>query len=205
MITDAERYGRLVIVRFSKKIKNKQGNNKKYWLCKCDCGNTVEVMQDYIRSGQKRSCGCLQRDVLINRSIKHGMSSKKIYMIWRGMLNRCNNKNQKYYHRYGGRGISVCERWHNFDKFYADMGERPKGKSLDRIDNDGDYCPDNCRWVSQRTQTRNTSKNIVIEFNGEKRCLADWSERLGIKYGTLWSRLNRGWDVCEALTGVRNV
>ena len=143
------------------------------------------------------------------RPIKHGHTSggktSRTYFAWASMKKRCRGKNDKYYHRYGGRGISVCERWLEFSNFLQDMGEVPEGLSLDRYpDNDGNYEPGNCRWATQKEQVRNTSQNNMITFNGETMCRTDWEVRLGISSGALWHRLKNGWSLEEALT-IRNM
>lgn len=119
--------------------------------------------------------------------------------IWRDMHRRCYDRSRKEYHRYGGRGIKVCQRWHNFENFFADMGERPSGMSLDRIDNDGDYSPENCRWATVKEQNNNTRANRVITFNGESKSMTQWAEEVGIKVGTIWMRLHLGWSIEETL------
>ncbi len=135
--------------------------------------------------------------------IKHGhgrrSSQTRIWRAWKSMLQRCEAPNNRGYSRYGGRGISVCERWHDFSNFLADMGERPEGLTLDRINNDGNYEPGNCRWATIKEQSRNKSTNRFIEFNGERRCLTEWAEVLGIKTGTLQARLKK-WPIEQALT-----
>ena len=135
---------------------------------------------------------------------KHGQSRSKIYKEWRNMKDRCYNENSPIYHRYGGRGIQVCERWSNFSDFYDDISDlsnfgRP-GYSLDRIDNDGDYTLDNVRWATQQEQTNNRSTNTIISYNDETHTLAEWSRELGINYNTLKGRFRHGWPVERAFT-----
>lgn len=122
------------------------------WLCLCDCGNEVFVSSNKLKSGGRyKSCGCLR-----GRSIVHGMSQAPIYGIWNSMIQRCENPNQKSFKNYGGRGIKVCDHWHSFENFYTDVGDPPKGKTLDRYpDNDGDYEPLNFRWASWQEQAKN--------------------------------------------------
>lgn len=150
-----ERFGRLVAL-------NDVGRNKRgwvLWVCCCDCGNTITVPGIYLRSKNTRSCGCLQRDIARQAHIVHGhmphRAPTKTYNSWMGMKQRCNDPGQKHYSRYGGRGIRVCERWLSFKNFLADMGERPAKMSLDRIDNDGNYEPGNCRWATASQQSKN--------------------------------------------------
>lgn len=129
------------------------------WRCRCDCGVERVVTGPSLRAGKSRSCGCLQRETTAKRQTKHGHDTRSnqspIYRIWNSMRQRCSNPNVDGYEYYGGRGVKVCERWNSFENFLSDMGERPEGMSLDRIDPDGDYTPDNCRWVGFREQVRN--------------------------------------------------
>ena len=133
---------------------------------------------------------------------RHGKAGSTEWDAWRMMRYRCENSGHPYYHHYGGRGIRVCKRWReSFAYFYADMGPKPTPKhSLDRIDNDGPYSPENCRWATATMQHRNTRTNKLLTYRGETLCVAAWAERLGIKKGTLYSRLHQGWSVEKALT-----
>ena len=185
------RFGRLLVLE---RAPNR--NKHVYWRCRCDCGNEIEVRADALTRGPTVSCGCYQRDVVT----KHGMWETSVYHIWRSMLTRCENPNMHAYHLYGGRGIKVCEAWHDFEQFYADMGPCPEGHSLDRIDNNRNYEPDNCRWATAKQQGRNRNDNVEITFQGETRCVAGWAEKLGMRDSTLRERLNRGWTIKEALT-----
>lgn len=134
---------------------------------------------------------------------KHGHSPHRgaspTYRTWSGMIQRCKNPNEPAFNRYGGRGITVCDDWLNFEGFLADMGERPKGKSLDRIDNNGGYCPENCRWATRKEQSNNTRTNRRITYKGKTKTLAEWSRCTGIKPSTLRTRLWRGWSIRRAL------
>ena len=137
--------------------------------------------------------------------MQHGHSTRtkvsRTYVIWKDMISRCANRNGTYYHLYGGRGITVCKKWKDFKNFLKDMGEVPKGYQIDRINNDGNYCKSNCRWVTPKQNSRNTRKNRLITFNGETRCLAAWAEKIGINTNTLHARIGRlNWPIKKALT-----
>lgn len=167
-----------------------------YWLCRCDCGTVKEIRQDALRNGRASSCGCYQRDVVT----KHGMWDSPEYGVWDSMLQRCESMSHHAYSQYGGRGIKVCERWHDFVAFYQDMYPKPsRWHSLDRIDNDGDYSPNNCRWATKKQQSRNRNDNHVLTYHGQERCVAEWAEICGMKASALFMRLKSGWTVEETL------
>ncbi len=139
-------------------------NRKKTWRCLCDCGGESVTTTGNLNSGNSKSCGCEKRDAMVRARITHGQSSRekrtRAYSAWANMLNRCENKTDAKYPRWGGRGIKVCKRWEAFENFYADMGDPPNNYSLDRINNDGDYKPTNCRWASAYQQTHNRRKQL---------------------------------------------
>ncbi len=130
----------------------------------------------------------------------HGMTGTSTHVIWLGMIQRCRDPNAQDWDRYGGRGIKVCERWQSFENFLADMGVRPDGMSVERDDNDGDYTPDNCRWATRSEQQRNRRSNVLLTYNGETLCVAEWAIRTGINRMTLHTRINRDWPVERILT-----
>lgn len=204
------KYGKLTVVS----IENQ--NQKTLLNCKCDCGNEITRPTYMIGSGVVKSCGCSKGDAIrrYNASGKHSRSRLKdgrslhpLYGTWFQMISRCKNPSQNHYDRYGGRGIKVCEEWHdfwNFVKWSDSVGGRPKGYTLDRIDNDGNYEPSNCRWADWRTQTTNKSSNVFVEYNGVTKTIIEWAEDFKIHPHTLQNRIKRGWDIERALTDPPN-
>ncbi len=145
-----------------------------YWNCKCDCGGAAVIQTNKLISGYTKSCGCLFTEAITT----HGKSRTKTYRLWMKMRSRCENPAQVGYADYGGRGIKLCDKWKSYEGFLADMGERPDGYSLERKDTNGDYTPDNCRWIPRGDQNRNTRRNRVVEINGETMLLCDAIARL---------------------------
>ena len=191
------RFGRLVV----KSRVFREGSKSAYWLCVCDCGNETEVDGCALRDGSTRSCGCLAKDLLIT----HGKTKSIEYRTWANIKARCYNKNNTCFKNYGGRGIAVCNRWKNsFEKFLSDMGQRPSPEhSIDRIDNDGNYEPSNCRWATRTEQANNCRSNTFYELDGESLTLAQWGKKLNINDGTLRNRVYKyGWSIKRALAKV---
>lgn len=188
-------FGRFVVLRCAES----KGKNI-FWLCRCICGNEVEVNGQSLRSGRSKGCGCKHKEFASIANTTHGMSDSREYSTWCSMIARCRNNKLKSYIDYGGRGIKVCDRWINsFENFIEDMGERPSNTSLDRINNDGNYEPSNCRWANRTIQNRNSRHALKIDFNGEIVSLSELCEITGIKCSTLSSRLKRGWDLKSAI------
>ncbi len=185
-----KRYGRLTVVEYA-------GSSR--WICRCDCGGTSNAKTDALNNGNVRSCGCLRREMTIARNQTHQMSGTRVYNAWLDIRRRCTDESRPDWMNYGGRGIRVCERWQSFDNFYADMDDPPAGYSIDRIDVDGDYCPENCRWATRVQQQRNTRRNSLLTHNGETLCVAEWSERTGISRCIIRRRIDGGMSIAEAL------
>lgn len=186
------RFGRLVVLR---KASQKSGNAYK-WECLCDCGNKKYITIGNLIKGDILSCGCYRSEKMST----HRMTGTKTYKAWNDMLQRCENVNHPSYPRYGGRGVAVCSEWHSFEAFYADMGKAPKGLTLDRIDNDGGYTPDNCRWTTSTEQANNTQRNTYYSYNGESLTLTQWCRQLNLSYEMVRGRIRRGWTIEKALT-----
>ncbi len=190
-------FGRWTVIS---RAENSHGDATR-WACRCECGNERTVLGAYLRRRQSRSCGCLQREEHTKRMTTHGCAGKitGTYRSWHCMKARCENQRSRHYAYYGGRGITVSENWKTFEGFLADMGERPKGLTLDRLDNSKGYYKDNCRWATRFEQQRNTRANRLITSCGKTLCLAEWCERLGIHRDTVRDRLRHGWNETEAL------
>ncbi len=204
-----DRYGRLVVIGELDPVFTPNGTRNRVVECLCDCGRVGEYRLPSLRSGKTRSCGCLAHEVAVEkgrrqsaRNTKHGKSGTAEYGIWVKMLRRCENPEDAGYHNYGGRGIRVCQRWReSFEAFLEDMGPRPAaGLSIDRIDNDGDYEPGNCRWATSTEQARNTRNNVLVEHDGETLCVAEWAERYGVSASLLHGRLRAGWSFENAVS-----
>lgn len=174
-----------------------------FYLCQCDCGAETTQRKDALIHGGSVSCGCYAREAIAKRARKHGMSgATPEYQAWAHMIRRCHTPTTESYKYYGARGIIVCDRWRlSFENFYADMGPRPSPKhSIDRIDNNGNYEPSNCRWATTHQQASNTRKNQWLTFRGETKTVSEWTRVLGFPREVIRSRLARGWSVEQALT-----
>lgn len=191
-----QRFGNLTVI---KKLSLRK-NSHVIWECLCDCGNSHNVSTTHLRKGVIKSCGCR----LFRR--KHGHATQnnhsKTYKAWASVISRCENPNNKAYCNYGGRGIKVCDRWKkSFENFLADMGESPStNHSIDRINVNGDYEPENCRWIPIAEQSRNQRRNVFLTYQGQTMLLVDWVEKTGIDQSTISHRLKKGWSVEDALS-----
>lgn len=192
------KFGRLTVLCRAEDRVYKDGRKRIAWNCRCDCGNTKEVLGENLKSGYTKSCGCLQKEKAAMAQLKHGEADSRLYNVWSAIKRRCFNSTVPEYHRYGGRGITMCNEWLDYEVFsnwarangYRD--DAPRGEcTIDRIDNNGDYCPDNCRWVNQQDQMNNVSYNHYVTYNGENHTVAEWSRIYNIPYTRLLQRLNR--------------
>jgi len=204
-----QKFGKLTAIRFIKRE-----NNRTYWQYKCDCGNIVIKRMDGPTNKNTKSCGCLSPEVNKKLNTTHGMTLTKFYQTQQDILQRCLNKKLKIYKNYGGRGIKVCEKWLKFENFKDDMYQSylehikefgKKDTSIGRIDNNGNYCRENCRWETCKEQSNNTSKNHFLKFNKEIKTVVEWSEYFNISRGTLYGRIKRGWSDKNILTKPINV
>ena len=193
-------FGRLTVLSFAGMSKW----HTSMWLCRCECGSEKSILANALKTGNTRSCGCLQPDVVRENGTTHGQTGTLTFSTWRSMINRCYTPGTNSYERYGGTGITVCRRWRDdFFAFLADMGERPSKKyTIDRYPNQaGNYEPGNCRWATCTENNRNRSTSRYIECWGQRLHLHEWSEKTGIPHPTIWSRIhNFGWSPERALT-----
>lgn len=196
-----QKIGRLSVIKLAEK------GPRAWWICICDCGTIKTISSSLLRSGQITSCGCYKKENDGKHCIKHGMAAGgKVtpeYNCWRHMKRRCLNPKDGKYDRYGGRGIKICDRWiNNFENFLSDMGKRPFAWSeINRIDNDGNYTPENCEWTSKKINNRNRMDNHRIEFNSSNLSIAEWAEKTGISWHTIYYRIFRHkWPIEKALT-----
>lgn len=195
------RFGRLVVLQ-----RHEPSGRYTKWTCKCDCGNLKTVHASSLKNGDTKSCGCLFREETSKRfsnrkdRITHGMSRSPEYRVWASMIDRCKNLRGKRYANYGGRGISVCDRWMIFENFITDMGERPDvGYSIERKNNDGNYEPSNCRWATRKEQDYNKSSTIMLDYKGSKITTLEASQISGISPLRIRQRIFVGWPVDDAI------
>lgn len=199
-----QKFGRWTVIEQAPK---RPGITNAYWKCRCECGNTGEVPGTRLIKGKSLSCGCLRNELFAKKHTTHNQSKSRLYIIWRFMKSRCRNPNDCNYYLYGARGIDYCDEWEDFETFRkwaisAGYDEKaPRGVcTLDRADVNGNYNPQNCRWVDAKTQAINRRDNNLVTANGDTKTIAEWAEEKGINYYTLWDRImRRKWDVDRAL------
>lgn len=196
-----QKFGKLTVKSFVEKRKNNY-----MWLCLCDCGTEKVISRGDFKSGHTRSCGCYVKDkVALGIGYTHGYARRgKIcgeYRSWQQMINRCTNPNSEYYHRYGGRGITVCDSWmEDFSNFIADMGDRPNAKmSIERIDNNKGYYKENCKWATAAEQNNNRCSGRKITIDGQTKSIKSWSAISPMSSRAIIGRLNRGWKPHDAV------
>lgn len=195
------KFGRLTVIGLDQ---DKSTKRRKYWLCACDCGVYCSKYGENIKSRKTQSCGCLVKEAQLDIAAKRKRFTKEqlqMRHIWQLIMRRCYNPSDCTYKYYGARGITVCERWHIFDLFYEDMFPRPCGFSLDRIDNNKKYCPENCQWTDAKTQANNRRNNRLETINGITKTVSEWCEIYNIKNPSMiYQRLKRGWTMHDALS-----
>ena len=188
------RFDRLTAVEL---VSRENKYNDHEWRFVCDCGNSVVLRIKSVRSGHTGSCGCKAKELLSARNTTHGLSKvrREEYRSWKDMRGRCNNLGDSDYKDYGGRGIAVCREWESFDRFFSDMGEKPKGATLDRIDVNGNYEARNCRWATAKEQANNKRTNVYICIGGVEKTLQEWSDVYGVRRETARWRMKQGWPI----------
>ena len=203
----SRQFGRLTVMDFEGIHTTPCGTRRKMWRCRCECGNESVVAENNLKNGTTKSCGCWKYEKLKERNTIHGGSNDRLYRIWKNMKRRCDSPNDKRYKTYGGKGVKVCEEWsNNYQSFkewayangYDDSAEFQKC-TLDRVDNDGDYEPNNCRWATMKEQANNKRTNRIVVYNGCKYTLTQLAEKIGMNKTTLKERLNMGWSVEDAV------
>ena len=197
-----QKFGKLTAIKRIRQKKYKNGSHS-YWLCRCECGNLTEVEVTHLKNGNTKSCGCLKKNrTMQNSTKKHytGESSTRLYRVWIGMKTRCYNPKAGNYKYYGAKGVSICEEWigddgyRNFKSWALKNGYKNE-LTIDRKDNNKSYSPDNCRWVTQKEQARNTSQVKMLEYKGEVRSIPEWAENVGISTECLKQRIKNGWSI----------
>ena len=195
-----KRFGKLVAIKTAGKTKN----GAYLWKCKCDCGNEIIANVGNLKNGHTKSCGCLRVDRCKTNFTKHGLEHTRLYGIWSDMRLRCYDEKNIAYHRYGGRGITICDEWKNDVKAFYDWATANGYKdslTIDRIDNDGNYCPENCRWATVKEQASNRRSNILVTHNGKTQTMKKWANEVGTPYKVVWARMQKlGWSAERALT-----
>lgn len=196
-----QKFGRLFVIKEVHKH-----NGSRYWLCRCECGNYKEIAQLHLRNGSIKSCGCYRKEFLNKCRTKHNKRHTKIYHIYAGIKRRCFNKNDKFYKYYGGRGITICKKWLDSKTGFIDFynwsmkNGYKDGLTIDRIDVNGNYEPDNCRWVTMEVQVNNRRNTIYLQYKGIKHSLSEWCKITNLSRSTILHRLERGWSIEKTLS-----
>jgi len=197
-----QKFNRLTVVKFSH-----VQNGNAHWVCSCECGNKTTVSRSSLKRETIKSCGCLRKEIGRKKFLKnpnnHGLRCHPLYDVWDAMKQRCTNPNSLSFRYYGARGISVCDEWINDPVAFIDWAKRngyKMGLEIDRRNNDGNYCPENCRFVTRKENMNNKRGNKIIFFNGMELTLSQWADKIGITYNSLTGRLNRGWTIQKALS-----
>lgn len=208
MLKIGEKFGRLTVMEFShkehKKYENSRRNYYKYFYkCLCECGNFVVVESKSLKSGNTKSCGCINHDKIVSRNTKHNLSKTRLYKIFHGMKRRCYNEKCRSYKDYGAKGIKICDEWkNNFIAFYdwAINNGYSENLTIERKDIHQDYCPLNCCWIPKAQQQKNTSRNVLYEYKGQKKLLGELAKENNLPFTCVRKRLERGWSLERTLT-----
>jgi hypothetical protein len=193
-----KKFGKLTVLE---KVENKKQEKTK-WLCRCDCGKTKIIRGSSLTSGNTKSCGCYAKELVKTNFSTHNLAKHPLYKIWANMKSRCENHKNINFSNYGGRGIKVCEEWQEFKPFYdwAISNGYEKKLNIDRINNDGNYEPKNCRWVSPKVNSSNKRNNINFTYKNKTLCLKEWAEELNLDYILLYNRIiKRKWNFEKAI------
>lgn len=194
-----QRFRKLTVIGYDHSYKNGEA----IWKCRCDCGNMTYVISGNLRRGNTKSCGCYGRECTAERNTTHGKTKERLHGVWTRMKDRCNNPKSDRWEWYGARGISVCEEWKNsYEAFreWALSNGYQGGLTIDRVDVNGNYCPDNCRWITIKDQQNNRRNNHRITVGEETHTIAEWSKITGIRQGTIYARIASGWSAEDAIT-----
>ncbi len=203
-----QRFGRLVALKQTERT----DGHTKWYLCECDCGNVKEVRASCLKRGDTKSCGCLSRELASERGKnllqKHGWYGTRLYSIWHQIVDRCTNPKCKHYKDYGGRGIALCKEWRENPSSFCEWAMAngyDDSLSIDRIDNNGNYQPSNCRWITLAKQQTNKRNNVLLTYNGKTQCIAEWIRELGLNKNRTYNRIKNGWtDVEEIFFSTRD-
>lgn len=188
-----QKFGRLTVLKFS----YRKGTNY-FWKCRCDCGNEIDVVSGSLKRGLTKSCGCYNLEKIIERNTKHNLNDTRLHNIWVKMKQRCLNSKDVAYKNYGARGISVCDKWLNdFKAFYdwAINNGYSDNLTIERINVNGNYCPENCTWITKSQQCLNTRKNVFLTYNGMTKTIKEWADYFNVSYSAFFHRVERGWDI----------
>ena len=190
-----QKFNKLTVVGFVRK------NDRWHWKCKCECGGESVAYPNQVIRGKTKTCGCGKSVTFHNMHLKHGEAGTRLNKIWKDMRKRCNNKNCKSYKYYGAKGVKVCEEWNDYINFkeWAINNGYEDGLSIERIDVDKDYCPENCTWITMKEQTENQTHTIFVEHNGRKMSVGKWCDELNLKRSTVYGRISKGIPPKKAL------
>lgn len=197
-----KKFGKLTAIRRTDDYISPSGHHATRWLCQCDCGNTVYIAAHQLKSGKTKSCGCYQKERASESNRTHGLSKERLYFTWKDMRSRCQNPRSKEYANYGGRGILLCKEWEDYLKFreWALSHGYQENLTIDRIDNDKGYCPENCRWATRTQQNRNMRRNHHVTYHGKDYIAAELARKAGIGKSVFLNRImNEGFTVEEAV------